>query len=88
MIYRYSHENLSRWNKDEFKVQLDVPRQQLPMGWCDGTEEDEEELRAMAEAEGVDNLPIHKKYLWTGREIWTLGNAEVIPDEEDIDLDD
>jgi len=44
------------------------------MGYCDGTEEDEAELRAMAESEEVDDLPIHKKYLKTGREIWTVGN--------------
>ena len=43
------------------------------MGFCDGTPEDVAELLAIAEAEGADDVRIHKKLLKTGREIWTLG---------------
>lgn len=73
MIYLYDAESLTRWNRGELKVQLNLPTRSRPMGYCDGTEEDEAELRAMAESEEVDDLPIHKKILKTGREIWTLG---------------
>lgn len=84
MIHPYSHENLSLWKRDVHQVQLDLPGRQLPMGWCDGTEEDEEELRAMAREEGVEHLTIHKKLLKTGRQIWTVGD----PPELDYDDED
>ncbi|MCP4807606.1 MAG: hypothetical protein GY913_10230 [Proteobacteria bacterium] len=74
MIYLYSHENLRRWNRGELKVQINVPDQTRPLGWCDGTDEDEEELRSIAEAEDVENLPIQKRILKTGRELWTVGH--------------
>lgn len=74
MIHLYSDATLVRWNRGELKVQLNKPGHTRPLGYCDGTEEDEAELRAMAESEEVDDLPIHKKYLKTGREIWTVGN--------------
>ena len=45
------------------------------MGYCDGTDEDEEELRSIAESEDVDDLPITKKILKTGREVWTVGST-------------
>ena len=52
---------------------LNLPNNSRPMGFCDGSPDDEAELRAMAENEGVHELPIKKKFLKTGREIWTLG---------------
>ncbi|MFT5681959.1 MAG: hypothetical protein ACI8RZ_002877 [Myxococcota bacterium] len=82
MIYPYNIDNLNRWNRSEFKVQLNQPNNTRPMGYCDGTAEDEEELHAMAEMEQVDDMPIAKKYLKTGREIWTLGRP---PSVEDYD---
>jgi hypothetical protein len=84
VIYMYSAEHQTRWNRGEFKVQLNLPGRTRPMGFCDGTEEDEEELRTMAESEEVEQLPIHKKLLKTGREIWTVGSA---PSTEDWDED-
>jgi len=73
MIQMYSDKTLQLWNRGEVKVQLNLPGRSRPMGYCDGTEEDEAELRSMAESEEIDNLPIHKKYLKTGREVWTVG---------------
>ncbi len=84
MIHKYSTETLNRWNRGELQVQLDIPGRRLPMGYCDGSEEDEAELRAMAEEEGVEDLPIRRKILKTGRQIWTVGNAP----ELDWDPDD
>ena len=46
------------------------------MGFCDGSPEDVAELLLIAEAEGADDLKIHKKHLKSGREVWTLGGSE------------
>ena len=73
MIHLYNNASLLRWNRSELKVQLNLPGRTRPMGYCDGTEEDELQLRAMAESEEVENLPIKKRILKTGREIWTVG---------------
>ncbi len=77
MIVKYSNESLQRWTRGQLQVRLDVPGRELPMGYCDGTDDDERELRAIAEAEGVESLPIHKKLLKTGRQIWTVGSPPV-----------
>ena len=75
MIYPYDNATQSRWDRGEFKVQLMQPNNPRPMGFCDGSPEDLAELMAMAEAEGAEDVDIHKKLLKTGREIWTLGAA-------------
>ena len=85
MIYPYNTTNLNRWNHTEFKVQLNKPSNSRPIGYCDGTDADEEELRVMAESESVDELVIRKKYLSTGREIWTLGELPQAEWSEDQD---
>jgi len=72
MIYPYSNENQTRWNRGDFKVQLNVPNNTRPMGFCDGSAEDLAELQAIAESEGADEMRIDKKVLKTEREIWTL----------------
>lgn len=74
MIHLYSPVNEQRWNRGEHQVQLLRPGQTRPLGYCDGTEDDERELRDIAEAEGVEDLPISKRVLKTGRQIWTLGH--------------
>lgn len=79
MIYPYDNETQTRWNRGEFKVQLNLPNNSRPMGFCDGTSGDLAEIRSMAELEGVNDLKIEKKVLKTGREIWTLGSAESAP---------
>jgi hypothetical protein len=73
LIHKYGPATLSRWTRGELKVQIDIPGKPVPMGYCDGTPEDEAELRAIAESEDVENLPIQKRLLKTGREIWTVG---------------
>jgi len=72
MIYPPSNENQPRWNRGDFKVQLNVPNNTRPMGFCDGSAEDLAELQAIAESEGADEIRIDKKVLKTEREIWTL----------------
>jgi len=77
MIYPHNNANQTRWNRGEFKVQLNLPNNTRPMGFCDGSAEDVAELQALAESEGADEMRIDKKILKTGREIWTLhGGAE------------
>lgn len=71
MIYPHSNETQTRWDHGEYKVQLSLPNNPRPMGFCDGTDADVAELAEMAEAEGA-GIRIDKKLLKTGREIWTL----------------
>ena len=75
MIHRYNNETQTRWDRGEFKVQLLLPNNPRPVGFCDGTAEDVAELVSIAEAEGAEDVKIHKKILKTGREIWTLGGS-------------
>jgi hypothetical protein len=85
MIYPYNNANLSKWTRSEIQVQLDIPGRRLPMGWCDGTDEDEAQLRNMAEEEGLEGeLKIRKRILKTGRQIWSLGEAR---EPETVDED-
>ena len=76
MIHPYSNETATRWDRGDFKVQLQVPTNSRPMGYCDGTDEDVAELTAIAEAEDASQIRISKKVLKTGREIWTLIGEE------------
>ena len=73
MIYPYDNATQTRWNRGELKVQLSLPNDPRPMGFCDGCPEDIAELHAIAEAEGADDVKIHKQLLKSGREVWTLG---------------
>ena len=73
MIHPYDNSTQTRWDRGEFKVQLNQPNNPRPIGFCDGSPEDVTELLAIAEGEGGDDIKIHKKILKTGREIWTLG---------------
>jgi hypothetical protein len=82
MIYPYDNSTQTRWDKGEFTVQLSLPNNPRPFGFCDGSEEDLAELRAMAEAEGAEEVNIHKKHLKSGREIWTLSGLAGPGDEE------
>ena len=80
MIHPHNNDTSNRWSHDEFKVQLNVLGQAQPMGYCDGSDEDEQVLRSQAEDEGVEDLRIDKKRLKLGREVWTIGQP---PSEED-----
>ena len=73
MIHPYDNSAQTRWDRGEFKVQLNQPNNPRPIGFCDGSSEDVTELLSIAEAEGLDDVTIQKKILKTGREIWTLG---------------
>ncbi len=76
MIYPYSNETQTRWDRGDLHVQLLQPNNPRPIGFCDGTDADREELRSLAEAEGADGFTVHKKHLKSGREIWTLGGGD------------
>ena len=72
MIYPHSNETQTAWDHDGYQVQLSLPGNPRPMGFCDGSAADEAELREQAEAEGADSFRIEKKRLKSGREVWTL----------------
>ena len=73
MIHPYDNQTQTRWDRGEFKVQLNAAHASRPIGFCDGTEADIAELQERAEAEGADSMAIQRKLLKTGREVWTLG---------------
>ena len=77
MIHPYSVESLALWERGELKVQIVVPTSDRPVAYCDGTEQDEAELRDIAESEGAELPTIRRKVLKTGREIWTIGEPPV-----------
>ena len=72
MIYPHSNETQTRWDRGDYQVQLLLPNNPRPMGFCDGSEADISELQMMAESEGAGSLRVEKKLLKTGRQIWTL----------------
>jgi hypothetical protein len=72
MIHPYSNETQTRWDRGDFKVQLNQPNNTRPIGFCDGSDADLLELQAMAESEGADEMRIERKPLKSGRELWTL----------------
>ena len=73
MIYPYDNKTLAQWDHGELKVKIVVPTSERAVAFCDGTAEDEAELRAIAEDEGTELPNIRRKVLKTGREIWTIG---------------
>ena len=82
MIHRYDNKSLAQWENGELKVKILVPTSERPVAYCDGTDEDEAELRTIAEDEGTELPAIRRRVLKTGREIWTIGEA---PAEETAD---
>ena len=76
MIHPHSNETQTRWDRGDYKVQLNLPNNPSPVGFCDGSDDDIAELQARAEAEGAEAMRIERKYLKTGREIWTLHGNE------------
>jgi len=76
MIHPYDNSTQKRWDRGELKVQLNQPGNPRPIGYCDGSPDDVNELLSIAEAEGVYDAKINRKILKTGREIWTLGGQE------------
>jgi len=76
VIYPYDNATQTRWGRGEFKIQLVLPNNPRPVGFCDGTPEDVAEFLLLAEAEGAEHVTIHKQCLKSGREIWTLGGSD------------
>jgi hypothetical protein len=72
VIYQHSNETQTAWDHGKYQVQLMLPENPRPVGFCDGSDRDLAELRAIAEAEDADGFRIEKKRLKSGREIWTL----------------
>jgi hypothetical protein len=83
MIYPYNSDSQTRWDRGELKVQLNVPNNTRPTGFCDGLESDISELESIAESEGADGMRIEKKILKTGRQIWTLHGGGIGPPSDD-----
>lgn len=75
MVHPYSLKTQHMWDRSELLVQVLVPGNERPIAYCDGTDEDIEALREIAEAEGVDMPVIHRRILKTGRQIWTMGGG-------------
>ena len=73
MIYPYDNATQTRWDRGELQVQLNMPNNPRPIGFCDGSDADLAELRARSEAEGAEEMHIQRKLLKSGREVWTLG---------------
>ncbi len=71
MLEPHSNETQTRWDNGDFKVMVMSPTMSAPIGFCEGTSQDESEILETAETEGVEVI-IEKKALKTGREIWTV----------------
>ena len=63
MIHPYDNSTQKRWDRGELKVQLNQPDNPRPIGYCDGSPEDVNELLSIAEAEGVYDAKINRKIL-------------------------
>ena len=72
MIYPHSNETQTRWDHGDYKVQLMLPNNTRPIGFCDGSVADVAEMTERAESEGSDSIRVEKKRLKSGREIWTI----------------
>ncbi|MFU8803225.1 MAG: hypothetical protein ACNA8W_05380 [Bradymonadaceae bacterium] len=70
-IISHSNESQTRWDRGDFQVMIESPTSSQPIGFCDGTAADENEIREMAMREGTE-VEIDKKVLKTGRQIWTV----------------
>jgi hypothetical protein len=57
MIYPYGNSTQTRWDRGELKVQLNLPNNPSPMGFCDGSPEDVAELLSNAEAGSLLRQP-------------------------------
>ncbi len=83
-IVQHSNESQTRWDRGDFKVMITSPTSSQPMGFCDGTAADENEILEMAMDEGAE-VVIDKKLLKSGREVWTVravgGNDGLMGDE-------
>ena len=70
-IEPYSNETQTKWDRGEFQVMVQTESSSQPIGFCDGSTADENEITEQAMQEGAE-VRIDKKRLKTGREIWTV----------------
>ncbi len=80
MIHEHSNATQTQWDKGEFQVMIKNDESDRPLGFCDGTAEDEEYIYEQAMMEGGE-ITIDKKALKTGREIWTIRRLDRREDE-------
>lgn len=78
-IVSHSNDSQTRWDRGDFKVMIASPTSSRPLGFCDGTEEDEHELIEQAMEEGTE-VVIEKKPMKSGREVWTVRST--VPTED------
>lgn len=70
-IEPHSNETQTKWDHGDFQVMVKSPQIDRPLGFCQGTAADENEIVEQAMNEGAE-VVIDKKVLKTGREIWTV----------------
>ena len=70
-IHEHSNATQTKWDHGEFQVMLKREGVDQPLGFCDGSDADEEAIHQRASKEGAE-VEIDKKTLKTGREIWTV----------------
>ena len=70
-IEPHNNETQTKWDHGDFQVMIKSPQVDRPIGFCQGTEADENEIVEQAMNEGAE-IVIDKKVLKTGREIWTV----------------
>lgn len=70
-IEPHSNETQTKWDHGEFQVMIKSPAMDRPIGFCDGSTADENEIHEQAMQEGAE-VVIDKKRLKTGREVWTV----------------
>lgn len=70
-ISPHSNETQTQWDRGNFQVMIKSTTSDKPIGFCEGSAQDEESLIEQANQEGVE-VRIDKKSLKTGREIWTV----------------
>lgn len=83
VIHKFSLKTQHRWGRGAFQVQVMIGGGDRPVAYCDGTPEDLEELRSIAQEEGVELGEVHRRVLRSGKEIWTLGAPKAEPPPED-----
>lgn len=71
-IHSHSNETETKWSKGGFQVMIMSPTSDKPIGYSEGTPEDEADLISQAEQEGLADVVIQKKSMKSGREIWTI----------------
>lgn len=83
-IDRHSNESQTKWDRGGYSAMIQSPNSSQPIGYCDGTAEDEAEIVEMAAGEGTE-VRIEKKLLKTGREVWTV-HSLTPPIEDTFDV--